>query len=233
MDSSNTLDTLDTTSQSQPQSQSQSQLQPQSPYCIHSELKKLSPTERCKLLEKITKEEYEAEQQRQLQEQEQEKTSKYSNSPNCNNNKQFNEIMLELRSLRMQVYELKYNSQLCRQQQCQIQQPLRQSTLQSRQSTRQSSQPQCPIRFISNISRQSDIESNIQSDIQSIIDDEYEQAKEECSSLFSWMPLWIFIAFVLFALTSKPKCSIIGGGITGFGDFPSCPLKDLGISTQL
>lgn len=224
MDSS----TLDTTSQNESQSQSQ----PQSPYCIHSELKKLSPTERCKLLEKITKEEYEAEQQRQLQEQE--KTSKSSNSPNCNNNKQFNEIMLELRSLRMQVYELKYNSQLCRQQQqCQIQQPLRQSSLQSRQSTRKSTQPQCPIRFISNISRQSDIESNIQSDIQSIIDDEYEQAKEECSSLFSWMPLWIFIAFVLFALTSKPKCSIIGGGITGFGDFPSCPLKDLGISTQL
>ena len=213
--SNNTLDTLDTTSQSE----SQSQL----PYCIHSELKKLSPTERCKLLEKITKEEYEAEQQRQVkeqeQEQEQEQTNKSSKSQNCNNSKQFNEIMLELRSLRMQVYELKYNSQLCRQQQqCQLQQPLR-------QPSRQSLQPQCPIRFISNMSRQSDI--------QSIIDDEYEQAKEECSSLFSWMPLWIFIAFVLFALTSKPKCSIIGGGITGFGDFPSCPLKDLGISTQL
>ena len=207
--SNNTLDTLDTTSQSE----SQSQL----PYCIHSELKKLSPTERCKLLEKITKEEYEAEQQRQEQEQEQEQeqTNKSSKSQNSNNSKQFNEIMLELRSLRMQVYELKYNSQLCRQQQqCQLQQP-----------SRQSLQPQCPIRFISNMSRQSDI--------QSIIDDEYEQAKEECSSLFSWMPLWIFIAFVLFALTSKPKCSIIGGGITGFGDFPSCPLKDLGISTQL
>ena len=55
--------------------------------------------------------------------------------------------------------------------------------------------------------------------------EEYEN--DDTCSIFSlicdWMPIWIFVSFILFALTSKPKlCSISG---TGIG---SCPIAGLG-----
>ena len=55
--------------------------------------------------------------------------------------------------------------------------------------------------------------------------EEYEN--DETCSIFSlicdWMPIWIFVSFILFTLTSKPKlCSISG---TGIG---SCPIAGLG-----
>jgi len=55
--------------------------------------------------------------------------------------------------------------------------------------------------------------------------EEYEN--DDTCSIFSlicdWMPIWIFVSFILFTLTSKPKlCSISG---TGIG---SCPIAGLG-----
>ena len=55
--------------------------------------------------------------------------------------------------------------------------------------------------------------------------EEYEN--DDTCSIFSlicdWMPIWIFVSFILFALTSKPKlCSISGTGIS------SCPIAGLG-----
>lgn len=146
---------------------------------IYSQLKKLSPDERMQILNSITKEE---EERKAAKEAELEMQAKLANQcvekKECmykqQYNHQMNTILTELRCLRLQIQELRQNS----------------NTLQCRNQYKE----QC-------------------------------EEDEECSSIFSWLPFWIFIAFLLFVITSpKPRCSIIDG----VGSLSSkCPLPNL------
>jgi len=159
---------------------------------VQSQLKKMTHKERCILLEKIAREEYEEHKEQQakklLEEQERIKNAGGSSSdasanPHnprqqsqmCAYGMQMNAILGELRGLRLQIQELKLNQSVCLQQQ------------------QQKNKIGCFIRSSRDL------------------DDEYESLSEECSLFsFEWMPIWIFLAFVLFALTVKPRkfCSM-------------------------
>jgi len=175
---------------------------------LKTQLKSLSQKERFKLLELLEKEEYEEQQAILIQEQKQKNDNQlnmnttHSNSCNMSSCKKIDEIIVELYNLRMQIQDLRFNSSFHIQQQQQQKQQHQLQQLQQQQLQQQ----------------------QLERQIEMQIEDEYEQAKEECSSMFSWLPLWIFIAFILFALTSKPRCSVIGG----IGEIGSkCPFPNL------
>jgi hypothetical protein len=97
-------------------------------FCIHSELKKLTPLERVQLLNKIIKEEEQAQEQAQNQVKEQEQKTNINKEDcctiqNCEYQMKRNSqaIFEELRSLRMQIQSVKYELQYLHQKQSTLQ----------------------------------------------------------------------------------------------------------------
>uniref|UniRef100_A0A6C0EYC8 Uncharacterized protein n=1 Tax=viral metagenome TaxID=1070528 RepID=A0A6C0EYC8_9ZZZZ len=171
---------------------------------VHSQLKQMTPTERQQLLEQITKEEYQ-EQQEQYKaciEKEKERIHKLHKAcKNDNNNstmdkgecmkrctfgKQMNAIMAELRELRIQLQDLQKKASVCQ-------------------------RPVCTLSSISSMPRLNLYgNSNINN-----INNDYETENDEGGcSILTWMPFWIFLAFVLFIFTSPKPCMKLDDFIT-------------------
>ena len=187
-----------------------------------SQLKKLSPELRQQLIEAIMKEEHETRQQQERQQQEMQEQERQQQErqqqemqeqerqrgSKCMYGKHItaqthtmNLIMNELRGLRMQVQELKCNQNLCLQQ-----------------------QKKCPItNFYGN-------SCGVEKELSRELDDDSNMCSVSIFS-FEWLPFWIFISFILFALTPKPRiCSIIGDGVSSMPSMPSmpsCPFAEL------
>ena len=174
-----------------------------------SQLKKLSPELRQQLIEAIMKEENETRQQQERQQQERQQQEmqeqERQRGSKCMYGKHItaqthtmNLIMNELRGLRMQVQELKCNQNLCLQQ-----------------------QKKCPItNFYGN-------SCGVEKELSRELDDDSNMCSVSIFS-FEWLPFWIFISFILFALTPKPRiCSIIGDGVSSMPSMPSCPFAEL------
>ena len=116
-------------------------------FCIHSELKKLTPLERVQLLNKIIKEEEQAQVQAQEQAQNQVKEQEQKNNinkeecctiQNCEYQMKRNSqaIFEELRSLRMQIQNVRYDLQYLHQ---------KQSTLQTKNIEEYEKEESCSI----------------------------------------------------------------------------------------
>ena len=177
--------------------------------CLHSQLKQLSPEARLQLLENIAKEEeaLEAARQKAQQEQELQSTIKVSK---CHYGLQMNAhthaIINELRILRQQVHDLKLHmSQLTceRQYERPCERPCKQNNAMNA----------CMMMNRNgNENGNGNGNSNCnENDTESL--DCVDSYSIGCSIFsFEWLPFWIFIAFVLFAFTAKPRVlGSIGG----------------------
>jgi len=165
---------------------------------IHSELKKLTHLERVQLYNKIRIEE---EQEQEKERNELEKKEQEKQTSNCNGNSNGNCNMTNCRQMNAQ-----YQSVFSELRGLRIQIQQLQNEMQYLNNNN-----------IHNIQNKSQLQRN---NIE-----EYEN--DDTCSIFSlicdWMPIWIFVSFILFTLTSKPKlCSISGSGVG------SCPIAGLG-----
>jgi hypothetical protein len=168
---------------------------------MHSELKKLTHLERVQLYNKVRIEE---EQEQEKERNELEKKEQEKQMSNCNGNGNSNGNC---------------NMSNCRQINAQYQ-----SVFSELRGLRiQIQQLQNEMQYLNNNNNIQNIQNKSQ--LQRNNFEEYEN--DDTCSIFSlicdWMPIWIFVSFILFTLTSKPKlCSISG---TGIG---SCPIAGLG-----
>ena len=167
---------------------------------IHYELKKLTHLERVQLYNKVRIEE---EQEQEKERNELEKKEQEKQTSNCNGNSNGNCNMSNCRQMNAQ-YQTVFSE-------------LRGLRIQIQQLQNEMQYLNNNNNNIQNIQNKSQLQRN---NIE-----EYEN--DETCSIFSlicdWMPIWIFVSFILFALTSKPKlCSISGTGIS------SCPIAGLG-----
>jgi len=171
-------------------------------FCIHSELKKLTPLERVQLLNKIIKEEEQAQaqaqEQAQAQAQNQIKEKEQKNNinkedcctiQNCEYQMKRNSqsIFEELRSLRMQIQNVRYDLQYLHQ---------KQSTLQTKNIEEYEKEESCSI----------------------------------ISLFFDWIPIWFIIVLVIFAITGGKSrvCPISSSCSTGLGASTiKCPITGL------
>jgi hypothetical protein len=171
-------------------------------FCIHSELKKLTPLERVQLLNKIIKEEAQAQEQAQAQAQEQEQNQVKEQEQKNNINKEecctiqnceyqmkrnSQAIFEELRSLRMQIQSVKYELQYLHQ---------KQSTLQTKNIEEYEKEESCSI----------------------------------ISLFFDWIPIWFIFVLVIFAITGGKSrvCSLSSSCSTGLGTGTiKCPISGL------
>jgi len=169
-------------------------------FCIHSELKKLTPLERIQLLNKIIKEEEQAQVQAQAQEQEKNQVKEQEQKTNINKEdcctiqnceyqmkRNSQAIFEELRSLRMQIQSVKYELQYLHQ---------KQSTLQTKNIEEYEREESCSI----------------------------------ISLFFDWIPIWFIFVLVIFALTGGKSrvCSLSSGSSSGLGTSNiKCPITGL------
>ena len=171
---------------------------------VHSQLKQMTPTERQQLLEQITKEEYQEQQEQYRVHIEKEKERIHKLHKACKNDngnstmekgecmkrctfgKQMNAIMGELRELRLQVQDLQKKASVCQ-------------------------RPVCTLSSISSMPR---LNLYGNSNINNINNDYETESDEGGCSIISWMPFWIFLAFVLFIFTSPKPCMKLDDFIT-------------------
>lgn len=168
---------------------------------VHSQLKQMTPTERQQLLEQITKEEYQEQQEQYRVHIEKEKERIHKLHKACKDNstmekgecmkrctfgKQMNAIMAELRELRLQVQDLQKKASVCQ-------------------------RPVCTLSSISSMPR---LNLYGNSNINNINNDYETESEEGGCSIISWMPFWIFLAFVLFIFTSPKPCMKLDDFIT-------------------
>ena len=166
------------------------------PMCIQNELKKLSVLERIQLLNTIRQEEEQEEREKlkvlEQEENKENKENKEINISQCGRQMNVNTqaILQELRSLRMQIQEIRYEVQYLHRNQQKI-----------------PNQIQCD--------RVEEYDCDDSFSIMTLISE--------------WMPMWIFLVFVVFALLGKPRvCSLSGGLETGSRiGISSCPITGL------
>ena len=169
-------------------------------FCIHSELKKLTPLERVQLLNKIIKEEEQAQAQAQAQAQTQNQIKEQEQKNNINKEecctiqnceyqmkRNSQAIFEELRSLRMQIQNVRYDLQYLHQ---------KQSTLQTKNIEEYEKEESCSI----------------------------------ISLFFDWIPIWFIFVLVIFAITGGKSrvCSLSSSCSTGLGTGNiKCPISGL------
>ena len=169
-------------------------------FCIHSELKKLTPLERVQLLNKIIKEEEQAQAQAQAQAQTQNQIKEQEQKNNINKEecctiqnceyqmkRNSQAIFEELRSLRMQIQNVRYDLQYLHQ---------KQSTLQTKNIEEYEKEESCSI----------------------------------ISLFFDWIPIWFIFVLVIFAITGGKSrvCPISSSCSTGLGASTiKCPITGL------
>ena len=169
-------------------------------FCIHSELKKLTPLERVQLLNKIIKEEEQAQAQAQAQAQTQNQIKEQEQKNNINKEecctiqnceyqmkRNSQAIFEELRSLRMQIQNVRYDLQYLHQ---------KQSTLQTKNVEEYEKEESCSI----------------------------------ISLFFDWIPIWFIFVLVIFAITGGKSrvCPISSSCSTGLGASTiKCPITGL------
>ena len=254
----NQMDTQDTIS---------NQLPIQNPICIMSQLKKLTQNERQQILDTIMKEENDEklklleqqahleqqsrlEQQAHLEQQSRleqqahlEQQSRLEQQSPLYNANVLNSIMYELRCLRLQVQDLKYNNYLCSQK--------------TNTNDANAARNKCKLYgFSTGAVNDASMFCNYDKYCKTNNDTENTDNSNICNmnenvcntddtdicriSIFSfeWMPFWIFIAFILFAFTTKPRFTSISSSISdsiceslnntssGISSISKCPLED-------
>ena len=160
---------------------------------IHNELKKLSPLERVEILNKIIKEEEAEEKAELIRNQKQEKNSRCED--NNTTSKNGCKMYLNLKSVLNELQCLR------------IQMSELQNEVKYLHRNNQTSQCQLLNQQHQQIYRVDDYTNDDSCNIISFVID--------------WMPMWIFCAFVLFTITSKPRTSL--SSIAG-----TCPISGLG-----